>query len=385
METKYITQRLSKDNENFFFGYYDIQPFNGDETLHLAHRTDFADRLQIAGDTCDIGIIEINNKKYEKITETKAWNFQQGAMLQWNPKNNNNEIIYNDVVDGEYAGVVLNIQNGKKRFLERPVANVSKDGRYALSMNFSRMYDFRPGYGYAYLKDKYFNINHPNNDGLYLTDMLTGKSKLILSLDKLWDFTKSYFDSDRKMVINHVTFNPDATRFVLLLRNFPTDGKPHRTAIITADLNGENMFLLSDYGYFSHYWWIDNEKLIAYADGKELKCCTGIDNYILQDLSYEGCRVGNMSFIEDNHMSLSNDGRYLLNDTYPDDNRKQKLNIYDMKEDKNILLGSYYSVEAPIIDIRCDLHPRWSRSNRYVTFDSTHEKFRGIYLVDMQK
>ena len=385
MDKQYKVKRISKENEQFFFGYYDLQPFNKDNTLHLAHRTDFADRLQIKGDKCDIGVIDIHSLKYEKITETKAWNFQQGAMLQWNPEKPSDEIIYNDVVDGEYAGVIYDITNGRKRFLDRPVANVSKDGKYALSINFSRMYDFRPGYGYAYKKDEFFNINHPENDGVYLTDMRSGKSKLILSLEKLWQFTKNYFDGDRKLVINHITFNPDATRFVLLVRNFKTDEKPHKTAVVTADLNGENLFLLSDYGYFSHYFWVNNNELIAYADGKELKCADRIDNYLLKDLCYEGYKISNTCFLEDNHMSLTDNGKYLLNDTYPDKNRNQKLCVYDIKNDTNITLGSFYSIETPVIDIRCDLHPRWSRDNKIITFDSTHEGFRGIYAVELER
>ena len=54
------------------------------------------------------------------------------------------------------------------------------------------------------------------------------------------------------------------------------------------------------------------------------------------------------------------------------------------KNDTNITLGSFYSIETPVIDIRCDLHPRWSRNNKIITFDSTHERFRGIYMVNWE-
>ena len=111
---------------------------------------------------------------------TQAWNFQQGAMLQWNPKVADREIIYNSFIDNEFAGVFMDIYSGKKRYLDRPVANVSKDGKYGISINMSRLYDFRPGYGYAWPTDKYYYNNHSCNDGINVIDMDSGKSKLVL-------------------------------------------------------------------------------------------------------------------------------------------------------------------------------------------------------------
>jgi len=30
---------------------------------------------------------------------------------------------------------------------------------------------------------------------------------------------------------------------------------------------------------------------------------------------------------------------------------------------------------------RCDLHPRWSRDNRHICIDSTHDGTRQVYMV----
>ncbi len=377
-------KRLSPPDGQYFFGYYDLQPFSKDGSRHLVHKASFADRLQVKSDRCDIGILK--DGIFSKITDTLAWNFQQGAMLQWNPLCADGEIIYNDVGDDSCVGVVLDIKNGKKRFLERPVANVSKDGLYALSINFSRMYNFRPGYGYAYFEDEFKNANHPADDGVFLVDMKNGKAKLVLSLDEIWQLTGKYFDGDRKLVINHITFSPDASKFVALCRNFPEPGKPHRTVVIVCNRDGRNPEILCDYCYFSHYWWKDNDTLIAFGDGDGLPCGGEITNYIYKVSDGTGFKLSDVHFKdEDNHMSLDSSGRYMLNDTYPDKMRIQKLSVYDTETDSNIFVGGFYSPDVPIIDIRCDLHPRWARNGKVFTFDSTHEGFRGVYMIDFEE
>ena len=383
LEKSYHAKRISPAGGEYFFGYYDLQAFCGN--LHLTHKLNFTDRLQKRGDMAEVGLLDINTAKYEKLDITGAWNFQQGAMLQWNPLKPTEEIIYNSLSDGDYGATVLNIHSGKKRFLDRPVANVSPKGDYALSINFDRMYDFRPGYGYAQYGDPFYYQRHSAKDGVFLTDLKTGKSRLIVSMKQIWEFSCDFFGStDPKLVINHITFNTDGTRFLLLVRNFPDSGKSHQTAIITANTDGSNLYLLSDYGVQSHYYWRDPEHVIFYAGGRELACARGwANNYILTDKTHEGEMIADGFFAGDNHMSYSPDRKLLLTDTYPDERRMQRLRIYSFENNICVDLGRFYSMPSNIIDLRCDLHPRWDQDGRRISFDSTHEGFRGVYMVDV--
>ena len=384
LKKSYCARRISPADGEFFFGYYDLQPFCGD--LHLTHRVSFADRLQKRGDTAEVGILDMNTAKYEKLDVTGAWNFQQGAMLQWNPLAPKDEVIYNSLSDGDYNATVLNIHTGKKRFLDRPVANVSPKGDYALSINFPRMYDFRPGYGYAEYGDPFYYHNHSAEDDVFLINLKSGKSRLIISLEEIWEFSHRHFgDKDQKMIINHLGFNTDGSRFVMQVRNFPEPGKRHDTAVITANRDGSDMFLLSDYGVQSHYYWIDKEHLIMYAGGRELACARGWgNNYIFTDKTWEGCPVADGFFYDDNHMSYSPDRKFLLTDTYPDEKMMQTLRIYSFEKNTCTDLGKFYSLPRSTTDIRCDLHPRWNQDGSRISFDSTHEGFRGVYLVDAE-
>ena len=81
----------------YFFGYYDNRAFHPDGKLHLCHRVPFMDRLPTGEDECELGSLDMDTGVFSPVALTRSWNFQQGAMLQWNPVNPD-EIIYNDFI-----------------------------------------------------------------------------------------------------------------------------------------------------------------------------------------------------------------------------------------------------------------------------------------------
>ena len=82
-------------------------------------------------------------------------------------------------------------------------------------------------------------------------------------------------------------------------------------------------------------------------------------------------------------MSFSPDGRFMLSDTYPNQERYKRLRIYSHEKDAIVTLGYFKELENACTDVRCDLHPRWNRSGDAITFDSVHEGFRGIYEIKL--
>ena len=88
-------EKLIEDSGHFFFGYYDLHPWNATGTYHLCHRVPFMDRMPGATDRAELGAIRLSDHTFVPLAETRAWNFQQGAMLQWNPGSPDNEILYN--------------------------------------------------------------------------------------------------------------------------------------------------------------------------------------------------------------------------------------------------------------------------------------------------
>lgn len=376
-------KRITTGSDHYFYGYYDNPAFRQHDDFHLCHRVKFYDRLPTAHDIAELGMIDIRTKEYMPLTETTCWNFQQGSMLQWNPQSPDKEIIFNTRHGNDYKGVVMNIHTREKRYLDQPVANVDPTGKHTLSVNFNRQFDFRPGYGYAGVTDPFLHDNHPADDGVFLTDLTTGQSKLVLSLEQIWEFSKDYFKGeDQKIMINTLTFNTDGSRFLLLARNFPKPGSKWDTALITANTDGTDLFLLSDYSYSSHYHWRDTQHLVMWCRGLE-GSSAGDQLYILKDKTHLVEPVDQTFFLKDGHCSYSPDRNWLLYDSYPDEENYRHLYLYDLNNKRGQLMGSYYSDPRITGDIRCDLHPRWNRSGSGFSFDSIHEGQRHIYYCEM--
>ncbi len=377
-------KRITPYGEHWFFGYYDIPAFECNEKRHLAVKVPFMDRLQEKDDCAELFAIGLETGERTKIGETYAWCFQQGCFLQWVPALPDT-VLWNVRREGGpgYGAILKNLKTGESRLLDRPAATVSPNGKYALSINFDRLYDFRAGYGYAGQRDAWYDEKHPEEDGIWLTDMKTGKSRLILSLQKLWDFTKAYFNGeDQKICVNHINFNTDGSRFVFLLRNF-AEGS-WKTAILTADYDGSGLYLLSDYAYASHYYWVNERVLSIHSTGLELGN-SGKQLYELTDLTHEGRIVDKDFFLADGHVSYSPDREWILYDSYPKEDGCRELYLYDRTTRKGGLLGRFLTINPPTWDIRCDLHPVWAPSGKQISIDSVHEGFRGIYVIPTEE
>lgn len=377
-------RRLTPENEHWFFGYYDIPAFDSRGERHLCLRVPFLDRLPVKEDVAELYCIDLRTGERVKIGETTAWNFQQACMLQWHPTLPD-AVIYNVRTEGVgcgYGAMVQSLGGGILTRLDRPVANVARTGRHAVSVNFDRMYDFRPGYGYAGQTDAFRDDPHPAEDGIFLTDLVGGKSRLILSLWQIWDFAGGYFQEDQKICVNHITFNPDGTRMVFLARNFPKPRTPWRTALLTCDTDGKDLFLLSDFAMASHYHWRDPQVVTFYSEGRELGGA-GPQLYELTDRTHTGRAIDPGFFVRDGHNSYSPDLSWMLYDSYPLADGLRELYLYDLKNRRGGLLGRYGFPPACAGDIRCDLHPVWSPDGRNISFDSVHEGYRALYHMDL--
>ena len=69
-------------------------------------------------------------------------------MLQWLGPDFGRRILYNDIRDGHYRSVVYDLETGAEQVLPMAAYTVSSDGKWALCVDYDRLYWYRPGYNY---------------------------------------------------------------------------------------------------------------------------------------------------------------------------------------------------------------------------------------------
>lgn len=370
-----------------WFGYYDKLQFDPDDRFVLGMEVDFEHRTPTADDVIRIGMVDLrNDDEWIELGTSSAWCWQQGCMLQWRPSSDR-EVLWNDREDDRYVCRILDIQSGRIRTVPRPVYTVSPDGRTAMSVDFERIQDMRPGYGYPGIPDANRNSKAPEDAGVYRIDLETGRSELVFSIaEAVEEFdVKPDFDT-AKHYFNHLLFNPDGTRFVFLHRWRPKDPSAYGnvggfgTRMITADTGGREVCLLDDSGYTSHFIWRDPSHVLAwtrYADA-------GSGFFLFKDKTDQVSQIGKGVMTRNGHCSYLPGGEWILNDTYPDEDRIQTLYLFNPETGKRIELGGFHSPPEYKGESRVDLHPRHSRGGRKVVIDSTHGGAgRQMYLVDI--
>ena len=373
-----------------WFGYYDKLEFDPTGRYVLGMEVVFEDRSPRPNYVIKVGIVDLqDNDRWIELGESSAWNWQQGCMLQWRP-GSDTEILWNDREGDHFVCHILDIKTGKKRTIPFPVYTVSPDGRTAMSIDFRRINDMRPGYGYAGLPDPNADELAPEDSGIYRVDLDTGEGELVISLADMLKIPYPKGDiSDKKHYFNHLLFNPDGSRFIFLNRwriseyRASNPDTPFDTRMLTAAPDGSDIRVVDDSGYTSHFIWRDPGHILAWTELPS----HGFRFYLFRDDgSREGQAVGPDVMTRNGHCSYLPGGEWILNDTYPDENRLQHVYLYHVATGKKVPLANVYMHPKYRFDWECrvDTHPRISPDGMSVVIDSPHDGAgRQMYLIDI--
>jgi hypothetical protein len=369
-----------------WFAYYDKLQFDPSGRFVLGMEVDFEHRSPKPGDVVKVGLIDLeDDDRWMELGESRAWCWQQGCMLQWVP-GSESEVIWNDLDGDRYVCHIMDVRTGKKRTLPAPVYSVSPDGRWAITPDFRRINHLRPGYGYAPLPDPNHDVNAPEDVGIWRVDLQTGKSDLILSLADIAKIPLEGVDLvNARHWFNHLLVNTDGTRIEFLhrWRAVAADGTvapTWLTRMFTANPDGTDIFPLNPFGKTSHFIWRDPEHILAYADfdGAGWRFC------LFKDRTREVEVIGEGVMVTDGHCTYLPGNEWILNDSYPDKERRQQIFLYHVATGRKVVLGTFTTSPEYTGEWRCDFHPRFSPDGRMVTFDSPHGgNGRRIYLIQI--
>ena len=367
--------------KHHWFGYYDKWQFDPSDRFVLGMEVDFEHRSPTPDDVIGIGMVDLeNDDEWIELGESSAWGWQQGCMLQWIGEN---EILWNERESDRYVCRILNVETGERRTVPQPVYSVSPDGKTAVTADFRRINDVRPGYGYVGLPDPRGDELSPDDTGIFRVDLQSGASDLIVSLEQIAGLGEiPHPDPKAKHYFNHLLFNPDGSRFIFLHRwRYPEGNR--LTRMFTAAPDGSDLRVVDDNGLTSHFIWRDPNHILAFSEQPS----AGKRFYLFEDGGDESIEVvGGDELERDGHCSYLPGGEWILNDTYPDKERNQMPHLFHVASGKVVPLGLFHSPKEYTGEWRCDTHPRFSRNGKLVTIDSPVEgQGRQMHLIDISE
>jgi len=366
------------DREGFFFGFHDHTPFSSDNSKLLAHQFEIPLRMPKSDDYVSVGIFTGENwENFTELTRSKAWNWHQGAKLQW--RGETNQFIYNDHKKGKTISTLCDTNTLELHDLPSPICSVNGSGNYAVGYSFSRVEKYMPGYGYVHqTNEKGLDEKKPDSSTLYVLNLQEQTKVDLISVADLAGIQTVPSMEGASHFISHALFSPDNDRFVFLHRWIKGDIRNRYSRMITMDVHGNSLHIFPTDDMVSHMCWKNSDEILAYcrADGR--------DGYFLfKDQADQFRQVGKDIFKSDGHPTYLPGENKILTDTYPDRSRRSSLLLYDEDLKKLDLLGQFihpkkFSSSDPYKNWRCDLHPRVDRNGNFACFDSVHKGVRSL-------
>lgn len=379
-------QITHNNKEHFYASYFGINSFSKSERYATVLETDIKYKLPDENDPATLGLVDLRTNDFIPLTTTRAWTFQQGCMAHWLGTSPDSLIIYNDYRKGKFVSIIMNVLTKKEiKVIPYPISAVSPNGKLALSLNFSRLRITDPDYGYAGGgQNPQKNVPFPKDDGLFLINLQTGSSKLLVSIDQVKDLVTPPLKGGIE-TFNHMIFNKDGSKVFFISRSRDIENRSV-TRCLTVNTDGSNLQPCFPPGWEgSHFDFLNDTDLLITAKYKakeysHVLFTVGKDNYR---------RLGNGALDFDGHCSFSPNKKWMVTDTYPVGAlREQKIYLLNMKSQAVLCLGNFFEPmefsEGSQEIWRCDLHCRWSPKGDIIGFNSTHTGSRQAYIFRLK-
>lgn len=433
---------LTQPPHHHFFGFHDIPAwdFIGEKLLCL--EVDTINRPPLPRELAGVGYVDAECR-FKKIGSTYAFNFPQGARMQWISRSE--YFIVNNIFQERWGCDLYDTASDK--LIDRYPFGCHcghRDGISTFSINYSRLYRLG-AYGYPGLKDVTYSDPVPENDGIIIGNLETRESRLLVSIYDVANYPHKFAHLPYgHHYLTHLVLNPSNTRLAFL-HFYPLADGGNISRLMTIGVDGKDMRCLAA-GFLSHFDWKDDATIFIFGRANSqfdalrtnpimslpmVSQCARLGKKFLKAFLKPGI-AANANFllisdkdeaqvipvaqnvlITDGHPMFCLSNRdWIVNDTYPNRDGVRTLMLYQFSQNKKIDLGFYKmieekpdlnsmdlffeGVEPKMLEVigkenlaftrsglHCDLHPRWDQHGSKIAFDSIHEGTRQVYMFDV--
>ena len=362
------------------------------------------DRPPEPGESAGIVLVDLTTGEQKIIAETIGWDTQLGAQVQWGATDE--ELFFNDVDPSTWMpfGIKMNPLDGTQKKLDGTIYSVSPDGKWAASTCLRRIGATQAGYGVIVPPETIpVNKGAVDDDGVFVTNTITGESRMVASYKRIVDEAVPKIDVSRYGSGNfygfHVKWNAHSDRIMVVVRYMPESDGKRRPMLITMTRDGDDIRVAipasewADKGGNHPNWHPDGEHVMMNLD-------IDGDGWMYVQARYDGSGLKKITSVPANHghPSIHPGGRFMISDAYPREadaygDGTTPLLFVDLEKHQRKALLRMDAVSQFFDDdmnkassMRVDLHPAWDKSSyTRVAINGVLEGTRRVFVADLSE
>jgi hypothetical protein len=373
--------------------FFDTSPFSPSGRYLALFRFPREDRSPQPGEVGEVILVDLVAGGERVVAQSRGYEMQLGANVQWGASDA--ELYFNDVDPVTWAAfaVQLNPMTGVSRRLGGTVFMVSPDGRQLASYNLLSSRRAQVGYGVvipeAFMPPR--NIGPVASDGVFITDILSGQSRQIVSIRDIYEKSVPSIavphPADFEYYCFQVKWNPQGTRLLTTVQWTPFSGGPRRRAVITMRPDGSELRT----AITPEQWAKGGHHINWMPDGENLSMNLNVDGQPGLELitaRADGSDLRVLFKPGSGHPTQHPGGLpFFITDAYPDEpvaaqDGTSPLRLMDLARGTEMTLVNIY-VSMTGGEFRVDPHPAWDRTGRYVAFNGFVNGTRQVYVADL--
>jgi len=394
-----------------FFGFHDVSPWRQDDkVLALLRVPENLRETPSSTDTAEVCLWEPGVSDPSPVAATRAFNWQQGARVQWLP-GASEQLVFNDLDNGEPVTRLIHVVHGAGGTVIPAVYSLHPSGAFGLAPDWHRLSQLWRGYSYDLSAMPQPDRGEPGD--LRRVDIPNGRESVLVAIAKVREMCGQGANAAGSDFLSHATFSPLGTRLCFMYRRFSEDGALF-SFFLVCNADGSDIRVLAK-EKCSHFDWLDEDRLVIWtrklpgqaaalrAGGwtkrfpfkqmvkllrtlnPKLKQSLFAEMYYEVDYREAGRMrpVGAGVLEQDGHPMFTPDRKWMVTDTYVFEG-SQPLILFSMETGQRHDVARF-AAHPDFLEpaLKCDLHPRLDRSGRRVAVDSAHSGGRQLYVVDI--